>query len=464
MVANGERVDPKERLAELHAVLVARVEQLVTSDDWTSFLTQSRRFHNYSPNNQELLAAQLVARGLDASEGAVASFTTWGRLRDVAGEACRIRKGERALWVYAPITVTRRVLDETSGDEHTVAAGVRGFKPVPVFHSSQLAVAPALATPPLPERLRGHDAPGHVWTAISDELSAAGFTVALVPRERGESWNGRTDFTNFEVRVQDDLDPPQRLKTLAHEWAHVQLGHADVGAGARRHVAEVEAESVAFLVMGTVGIDAAGYTIPYVTGWAGRGGAELVHATADRVLAATAKMVDRLEARLDLTLTPDPLHQATAVEDQPARHLRLVPDPGVADRGGLSPWQRLLDTVRTTLTDEDRAELASQPAPRRLAVLLAAAGFDTDTAVATFRDLGLADRVTRDVLTATAPFEGIGDPPAPLYRPADVLIAFTRTEQATRHPATGAGLIAEWARVEQGPFLVEPVSPHPPVA
>lgn len=464
MATNGDRVEVKERLAELHATLVARVEQLVTSEDWTSFLAQSRRFHNYSPHNQELLAAQLLARGLDPGEGAVASFTTWGRLRDVDGEVCRVRKGEKALWVYAPITITRRVLDEATGDEHTLTAGVRGFKPVPVFHSHQLAVAPALATPPLPERLRGDDAPGQVWTAISDELHAGRFTVTLTPRGRGESWNGRTDFTHHEVRVQDDLDPPQRLKTLAHEWAHVHLGHANAGVGAGRHVAEVEAESVAYLVMGTVGIDAAAYTIPYVTGWAAGGGADLVRGSAERVLTATAVMVRRLEARLEVTLTPDPLHQPAVVEEQPARRLRLVTDTAAIESVGVSPWARLVDAVRTMLTDADRAELAGQPAPRRVAVLLAAAGFDADTAVVTFRELGVGDRVTRDALTAIAPVDGIGDPPAPLYRPAEVMVALARHTATASHPSTGEGLIAAWSQIEHGPLMVEPFAPQPPVA
>lgn len=146
MAAASDRIDPTERLAELHATLVARVEALVTGEDWTGFLAQARRFHRYSPNNQNLLAAQLLERGTDPGEGAVASFTTWGRLRDINGDGCRIRKGEKALWVYAPITATRRTLDEATGTEQVVTLGVRGFKPVPVFHSTQLAVPPALAT------------------------------------------------------------------------------------------------------------------------------------------------------------------------------------------------------------------------------------------------------------------------------------------------------------------------------
>ena len=265
------------------------------------------------------------------------------------------------------------------------------------------------------------------------------------------------------MSVHDDLDPPQRLKTLAHEWAHVQLNHADANLLGGRHVAEVEAESVAFLLMGTVGIDTTGYTIPYVSGWSG-GNPDLVRATAEHVLAATGTMIGRLEQRLDIDLTPDPLTRPDqTVDDHPVRHLHLV-TTAEPETGGLSPWQRLLDTVRATLTDNDRVELAHQPAPRRVAVLLAAAGFDADTAVTTMRDLGVNDRVAREALTAVVPVDGIGDPPGPLYRPAAVMLALTQRPATSRHPSTGRELIAEWARVEQPSFVLEPMTPHPPVA
>src|SRR5207253_875429 len=61
-----------------------------------------------------------------------------------------------------------------------------------------------------------------------------------------------------------------------------------------------------YLVCATVGIDAAQYTIPYVSGWS-HGDVELVKATAERVLATTARLLGRLEERLDIVLNPDPL-------------------------------------------------------------------------------------------------------------------------------------------------------------
>lgn len=68
--------------------------------------------------------------------------------------------------------------------------------------------------------------------------------------------------------VRQDLDELQRVKTLAHERAHIALGHLGSLCTDALSRIEVEAESVAYLVMGTAGIDTASYSFPYVAGWA----------------------------------------------------------------------------------------------------------------------------------------------------------------------------------------------------
>ena len=419
----------EERLAQLHATLVDRVQQVTSGEEWTRFLVESSRFHRYSPTNRMLIVAQLLERGIDP-DGLTASYKTWQRVPAQDGGTCQVRRGEQALWIYAPMTITRRETDERTGEERLVAAGVRGFKAVPVFHQSQLASPPDLAEPPTPELLRGDDAPARVWDAIAAELVAAGYSVDVVARQPGESWNGRTDFAAREVLVHADLDAPQRLKTLAHEWAHVALDHASATTGQARHVAEVEAESVAYLLMAAVDIDAAGYTIPYVTGWAG-GNVDTIRATAERVIATSAALIDRLEERLGVDLTPDPIRATPPPAPQPAEPAER--EPVVADR----------------LLAPERAELLDKPAPERLAYLLASAGLDATQAVQTFRELGIDNTVATTALTAIYPYSDDVDLPASsLYSPAEV-------RAASRGPSGAAGeglkLIDQWDAIETSP-------------
>ena len=78
--------------------------------------------------------------------------------------------------------------------------------------------------------------------------------------------NGDTAFGERRIRVRDSLEPAQRVKTLAHELGHALL-HCD--GAVDRALAELEAESVAFVVCEAVGIDAGIYSFGYVSTWVG---------------------------------------------------------------------------------------------------------------------------------------------------------------------------------------------------
>ncbi len=287
--------DPKI-LGELHTQLVERLNQLTSGDDWLRWLRSARVFHRYSPDNQLLLMLQ-------GATGHVAGYRTWQRIAAQDGGHCQVRKGEHGLVIRAPIKITRRDIDEASGDEIVVGRGVRGFRPVRVFHEGQLVSPPDLPDQPLPQLLTGENRWQHVWAAVTAQLEDLGYSVELHTRSPGESWNGRTDFIDSAVEIMDDLAPPQRLKTLLHEWGHVALDHGD-RLVAQRELQEVEAESVAYLVSATVGLDSTAYTVPYLASWA-RDDPKLLHTTAQQVLATTAEMIDIIEHQLSIEFSPD---------------------------------------------------------------------------------------------------------------------------------------------------------------
>ena len=296
-------IDPAV-LEGLHDELRRHLAEFTSSDAWLNWLHGARQFHRYSPGNQLLLMLQ-------GAHGHVASYRTWQRIPADDGGRCQVRKGERGLTILAPMTVTRRDIDEASGDEIVVAGAVKGFRAVKVFHQGQLVAPPDLPERPLPTLLTGDDRWQHVWTAVTAQLADEGYPVELHTARPGETWNGRTHFDDGHVEVMDHLDPPQRLKTLLHEWAHVTLRHGDVDRPATRELLEIEAESVAYLLCRTIGLESSSYSIPYLAGWAD-GDLELAETTAQRILTATAAMVDTLEARLSIDLTPDLFTAASA--------------------------------------------------------------------------------------------------------------------------------------------------------
>ncbi len=82
---------------------------------------------------------------------------------------------------------------------------------------------------------------------------------------------GHTDPHTRTVVVGSHLMLVEQVATLAHELAHIALGHCEPTYAYQPHRgrAEVEAESVAYVLLGACGIDMTDTPIRYVAGWAG---------------------------------------------------------------------------------------------------------------------------------------------------------------------------------------------------
>ena len=116
-----------------------------------------------------------------------------------------------------------------------------------------------------PRALRGN-APEGLWDAIAAQIADAGYTV-----ERGDCGeaSGRTHFASRRVAVRDDVDEAEATCTLTHELAHVLLHDPADPASSTHHrgTAEIEAESVAYIVCTAAGMVAEDTSLPYVAGW-----------------------------------------------------------------------------------------------------------------------------------------------------------------------------------------------------
>lgn len=262
-----------DRLSAAHDDLVAAVEALTSGDDWRQMLDTASRFHRYSANNVFLIMWQRP----EATQ--VAGYRTWQQL------GRQVRKGERGLRILAPCRY--KVTDLDDDGTETARMVLRGFTTVTVFDVAQTD------GPPLPDvrpALLEGAAVGGLWEALAAQVEAAGYLV-----ERGDCGgaNGRTDHLTRTVRVRGDVDGAQAAKTLCHELAHVLL-HPDTTAYLRcRGRAEVEAESVAYLVCQAAGLATDAYSWPYLAHWSG-GDPSVVRETADRVLGATRTILEAL--------------------------------------------------------------------------------------------------------------------------------------------------------------------------
>jgi hypothetical protein len=190
----------------------------------------------------------------------VVGYRTWQKL------GRQVRRGERGLAILAPI-VRRRRADHNEDEENGAV-----IRSVATFTTAWVWDVEQTEGEPLPEvctRLGGDDADS-AFDRLGGVAGSLGYRVedADLPGET----NGECSPPERVISIRRGLAPAQRAKTLAHEIAHALL-HEEGYAATPRPVAELEAESVAFVVMSRLGIDSGEYSLGYVAIWAGGGDA-----------------------------------------------------------------------------------------------------------------------------------------------------------------------------------------------
>jgi antirestriction protein ArdC len=269
------------RLEQMHETLVAQTEALVTSEGWIKYLDFAARFRQYSLNNTLLILAQMP----EATR--VASYKKWAEV------GRQVRKGEKSLSIFAPMTRKR---ETATGEEKTY---VSGFRLVPVFDVSQTDGDP-MPEEPRPVLLEGEEPEG-MLTALVKIANLNGYLLRFGPSTFGE--NGYTDKVAKMVQLTEGLSDAQRAKTMAHEVAHILLHceNEERSGEARIHrgIAEVEAESVAYLVATALGMTTDAYSLPYIAGWSD-GNSAAVAATADRVLKTAKAILAEVEKTVEV--------------------------------------------------------------------------------------------------------------------------------------------------------------------
>jgi N-terminal domain of anti-restriction factor ArdC/IrrE N-terminal-like domain len=260
---------PIDRRSDLLTQLSEGIVSLTTSDQWRRHLDCQRAFRHYSFGNVVLIAAQCPG----ASQ--VAGFHAWKKL----GRS--VRRGQTAIWILAPM-VRRRTAEERDDDRP-----VRGFKYVAVFDLSQTE---GEELPTVCQRLTG-DEPAACVDGLTGVADALGYAVDVT--ELPDGVNGDCAFDLRRIRIEGRNSPAQQAKTLVHEIAHALL-HPDEP---DRRLAELEAESTAYVVCRSLGVDTAAYSFGYVASWAGDGERAVagIKASGSRIQGAAAAILDRLE-------------------------------------------------------------------------------------------------------------------------------------------------------------------------
>lgn len=238
-------------IEEIKNKLEQGVANILNTDNYKAWLDTASKFHNYSFNNQILIAMQKP----EATR--VAGFSTWKTMER------HIKKGEKAIKIIAPIPHKYTYLTkDKDGNETEEERQWYSFKVVNVFDISQTdgkelpSIAPKLVT----ENVEN-------FGAIVEALKKATTAAIIFEAIDSDTMNGYYDGLLHTVHVKNTMPEAMQVKTLVHEIAH-SLMHKGDGT-TDRNIKEMQAESVAYIVSNYLGIDTSDYSFNYVAGWSG---------------------------------------------------------------------------------------------------------------------------------------------------------------------------------------------------
>lgn len=281
--------------------LESGVEELFTSNRYQEFLKTMAKFHNYSFNNTMLIAMQRPDATL------VTSYKNWQSM------GRQVMKGEKGITIIAPAPYKKmkekEVLDEnqrpimgTDGKPKTeqVEVIVPHFKAVTVFDIAQTSGEPIQTLAP------------ELLTAVVqdfDSFMQAIQKISPVPIRFDEidgNANGYYHNADKEIVIKKGLSESQTLKTAIHETAHAKLHDKEImeslGVEKDRLTKEVEAESVAYCVCSSFGLDTSDYSFPYIAGWSSSREMKEMKASMDVIRKTAGEMIDQLTEQLEIIL------------------------------------------------------------------------------------------------------------------------------------------------------------------
>lgn len=229
-------------------------------------------FNSYSTQNQMLIMFQCDSREIPI--GPVGTFKFW------ESKGRRVMKGSKALSMLVPCTFSK----ESENDDGEIETKTRMFFKA---KNSWFVLSQTEGADFSPETVA---LPEFSETKLLETLNIKRIPFSIPDGNvQGYAVVGKR-----EIAVNPLAGLP--FKTLIHEIAHIELGHTEQSLhdtdSIPKDLKEVEAESVALLVLESLGLDGAEYCRGYIQGWFRNRGeipnknAKRIMTVADRILKA----------------------------------------------------------------------------------------------------------------------------------------------------------------------------------
>ena len=244
-------------MAGLSRHLKEGIKEFLDSDKYRDYLTKMSQLNNYSNRNLRLILAQ------NPEARQVASFKQW---KENFGRY--VKKGEKALRIFKPMTKIKKdennqpILDKNGKPETVTFFGL-----VPVFDVSQTEGKEMPKAAEVKELLTDLDY-ANLYRALMAIAKENDVSVRFEEMENNKHGYYSVPENQIVLRS-NEMNKAQIIKTFLHEMAHAELHHADnpQKENLTRSTAELQAESVAYVVSSYYGIDTSEYSFNYLSGW-----------------------------------------------------------------------------------------------------------------------------------------------------------------------------------------------------
>ena len=244
-------------MAGLSRHLKEGIKEFLDSDKYKDYLTKMSQLNNYSNRNLRLILAQ------NPEARQVASFKQWKENFDRY-----VKKGEKALRIFKPMTKIKKdennqpILDKNGKPETVTFFGL-----VPVFDVSQTEGKEMPKAAEVKEQLTDLDY-ANLYRALMAIAKENDVSVRFEEMENNKHGYYSVPENQIILRS-NEMNKAQIIKTFLHEMAHAELHHADnpQKENLTRSTAELQAESVAYVVSSYYGIDTSEYSFNYLSGW-----------------------------------------------------------------------------------------------------------------------------------------------------------------------------------------------------
>lgn len=286
----------KEKLDSTQKMLENGCKEIFTSDKYKNYLNVMSQFRRYSVRNNILILMQKP----DATM--VASATDW---KEKFGRY--VNKGEKGIQILRPNYVERKIYEEKKDEATGEVIKDENNKPIKVDTGKTKRVLQGFSTASVFDvsQTNGKELPQLVtklnmevsnFNKIIDGITAISpCPIIFEPLTHYPERVSGYYSNNNEIHIRDTMSEAQTIKTAIHELAHATY-HSNINNNSKdKNTKEVEAESIAYIVSNTLGIDTSNYSFGYIASWAKNKDLPELISSSDTIKKASNEIIEKLE-------------------------------------------------------------------------------------------------------------------------------------------------------------------------